>query len=265
MALEPQDAARFGRSSPVLRHWLGHSEGFSVRGLRGQGVVVRTYGLPGAPRTIVVRTRYSRRRLHIPAEAFDEVVPAKQLLVVGNTLSGAARDERRPRRELARPIARATAQGTRSAVAAIGRGSAAGLRAGSRGLARAGRTAAALADGSARAGRAAASWLARAAWPPAKRGATIAGRLALRGARTAGSEGARLARRAAVESALRLQRGTWRGREIVRVAADGGLRRGEQLARRIQAGAAAARERREARARAARTEAPPTLVGDRPE
>jgi hypothetical protein len=243
MAVEPQDAARFGRSSPVLWHWLGHSEGFSVRGLRGHGVVVRIYGAPGAPRTIVVRTRYSKRRLQIPAAAFAEVVPAKRLLVVESTLSRAARGERRPRRNVARPIARATVHGARLAVAAIGRGSAAGLRA----------------------GRAAALWLARAAWPPAKRGATIAGRLALRGARTAGTEGTRLARRASVATALRLQRGSWRGREIARVAADDGLRRGELLARRIRAGAAAARERREARARSALTEAPPTLVGDRPE
>ena len=95
MAVEPQDAARFGRSSPVLRHWLAHSHGFVVRGLRGRGVVVKVYGLPGAPQTILVRTRYSRRRLRIPADAFDEVVPANKELVVRNTLRRATRGEPR--------------------------------------------------------------------------------------------------------------------------------------------------------------------------
>ncbi len=74
---------------------------------------------------------------------------------------------------------------------------------------------------------------------------------------------------AAFENTIRLQRGGWRGREIVRVAADGGLRRGDRVAGRIQTVAAVVRERREARARererVALTDAPPTLVGDRPE
>src|SRR5437867_3920243 len=94
--------------------------------------------------------------------------------------------------------------------------------------------AAALVRVSTRAGRAAAVWLARVAWPPARHGATTAGRVALRGARSGGREGARLAKTVAVESTIRLQRGGWRGREIVRVAADGGLRSGERVAGRIQ-------------------------------
>jgi hypothetical protein len=251
MAVEPQDAARFGRSSPVLRHWLAHSHGFVVRGLRGRGVVVKVYGLPGAPQTILVRTRYSRRRLRIPADAFDEVVPANKELVVRNTLRRATRGEPRPRRKVIRPLARATAHGVARFATSCGRGGAHGLVLGGR--------------AAAGAGRAAAAWFARVAWPPARNGTATAARAVLRTTRAGGREAAQVAHRAVAASATGLQRGGWRGREMVRMAVDDGVGGGERLVARARSAAAAARERREARARERAAKAPPTLVGDRPE
>jgi hypothetical protein len=102
MALAPQDAARFGRSSPVLRHWLANSEGFRVRSRRGRGVVLRVHGLPGLPQTIVVRTSLGARRVLVPADAFDEVVPEERLLRLGTSLRRAARGERERRSKVAR-------------------------------------------------------------------------------------------------------------------------------------------------------------------
>ena len=84
MRVESNEPARFGRESPVLRHWVANSVGFSVEGPGCRGVVERVYGLPGAATSIAVRRRLRRRTL-VPADHVIEVVPADELLVVGRT------------------------------------------------------------------------------------------------------------------------------------------------------------------------------------
>jgi hypothetical protein len=121
MALDSHHAARFGRSSPVLAHWLAHSEGFRVRSRRGGGVVLRVHGLPGRPQTIVVRTSLGGRRLLVPAEAFDEVVPDERLLTVGTSLRSAARGDRGPR--MAGRVVRVSARSGRAASSSLARAS----------------------------------------------------------------------------------------------------------------------------------------------
>ena len=77
MRHEPHEPTRFGRDSPVLRHWLANSTGFRVKGRHTSGIVERVFGPPGAPTTVAVRRRF-RRRVVVAADAFDEVVPEEQ-------------------------------------------------------------------------------------------------------------------------------------------------------------------------------------------
>src|SRR5439155_3881220 len=83
MRVESNEPARFGRESPVLRHWVANSVGFSVEGPGCRGVVERVYGLPGAATSIAVRRRLRRRTL-VPADHVIEVLPGDYLLVVGS-------------------------------------------------------------------------------------------------------------------------------------------------------------------------------------
>ena len=113
MRVESHEPARFGRESPVLRHWLANSTGFRVEGPGCHGVVERVYGLPGATTSIAVR-RPLRRRVLVPADAVVEVVPAEELLIVG-----VRRRESRPARgRQSRRLARtAGAAGVRGGLA----------------------------------------------------------------------------------------------------------------------------------------------------
>ena len=73
---------RFGRTSPVLRYWLAHSEGFAVSG-GAKGVVDRLVrnGDPHQPAALVVR-RGRRRVRTIDAATVVAVFPDRKLLLV---------------------------------------------------------------------------------------------------------------------------------------------------------------------------------------
>jgi hypothetical protein len=82
MRARVREAARFDRSSNVLRYWLGRCEGFEVRG--GASGVVREVlpgGDPYVPGAILVRKRFLGTR-RVPAASVEWVVPAERLLVV---------------------------------------------------------------------------------------------------------------------------------------------------------------------------------------
>jgi hypothetical protein len=72
----------FGRSSHVRTYWLLHSEGFRVRGRRLRGTVEAVHGPPSEARALVVRHGVLGRRIVLPADAVERVVPAEELLVV---------------------------------------------------------------------------------------------------------------------------------------------------------------------------------------
>ena len=133
MRVESNEPARFGRDSPVLRHWLANSTGFRVEGPGCHGTVERVYGLPGATTSIAVRRRL-RRRVLVPAAAVAEVVPAEELLVVGRARAEGPANRRPPRR-----IGRRTGAAVTRGAGAFGRSSAYAAAASSRRLARAAR------------------------------------------------------------------------------------------------------------------------------
>ena len=72
---------RFGRSSPVLRYWLAHSEGFAVSGgVKGVVAELVRNGDPHEPAALVVRRRRGTRT--IDAGTVVAVLPDKKLLLV---------------------------------------------------------------------------------------------------------------------------------------------------------------------------------------
>jgi hypothetical protein len=87
-------APSFGRSSHVRTYWLVHSEGFRVTGRRIHGVVEAVQGEPAEARTLVVRRGLLGRRVLLPADAVERVVPTEQLLVVDRPPEGEARRAR---------------------------------------------------------------------------------------------------------------------------------------------------------------------------
>ena len=133
MRFEPNEPARFGRDSPVLRHWLANSAGFRVKGRHSSGVVDRVYGLPGATTSLAVRRRF-RRRLIVPADAVAEVVPEERLLVVRRD-SDVSALRRRRRRRIARPVASTTGRFVAAQARGLGRGATVTARYSARGAA----------------------------------------------------------------------------------------------------------------------------------
>jgi hypothetical protein len=78
----------FGRGSPVLENWLGHSEGFELTSPGGahQGVVqeVLTDEL-GYPRALIVRSGVLQRARVMNVNAVEAVVPADGTITVRGT------------------------------------------------------------------------------------------------------------------------------------------------------------------------------------
>jgi hypothetical protein len=80
-----------GDDSPVYRRsvfkaddWLAQAEGFVVEGSRGRlGVVeeLRFHSRADRPDALIVRAgRLARRRLVIPVDAIEEILPRKKLI-----------------------------------------------------------------------------------------------------------------------------------------------------------------------------------------
>jgi hypothetical protein len=89
MAIKPQTARRFEKSSPVARYWLAQCEGFRVKGpLRGTVEQVVGSGDLQDAEALVVRTAWRRRK--IPVTDVDAVVPAARLIVVDDSQTEAA-------------------------------------------------------------------------------------------------------------------------------------------------------------------------------
>jgi hypothetical protein len=99
MAIQLRTSISFDRSSAVARYWLVRCEGFRVAGAE-HGTVEEIVGEadPRAPVTLVVRRGWRRR--NVPVAAVKAVVPAKQLILVG--------DDRDEARETSRSAAVAT-------------------------------------------------------------------------------------------------------------------------------------------------------------
>jgi hypothetical protein len=138
---ESAPVASFDRSSPVLAYWLANCEGFRVRSNGRTGVVKAVeLGPSGRVRELVVGFGLGRK-VAIPPEAVEAVVPAREVLVL---------EQPPPQAEAQRP-ARLAPAARRSADAArtgLGAGGQAAKRTG----AGAGRAAVAVSLAAARAG-----------------------------------------------------------------------------------------------------------------
>jgi hypothetical protein len=126
MAIRLEATRRFEATSPVARYWLTRCAGFRVGGAR-KGTVeeVVSRSDPHVPELLVVRDVYRRRE--VPISEVEAVVPAEQLIVLGDPIP--VREKRRRRRPL-RTAARVAAEKTRPRAgrlaAATKRGAAAG-------------------------------------------------------------------------------------------------------------------------------------------
>jgi hypothetical protein len=119
MRATPERPLSFGRSSHVRTYWLLHSTGFRVRGRRLRGVVETVQGRPSEAHALVVRRGLLRRRLVLPADAVEAVVPDAELLVVdGPPARRRLRPLRRARRAVA-PHFRALVRSARAEVARL--------------------------------------------------------------------------------------------------------------------------------------------------
>jgi hypothetical protein len=86
----------FGRGSPVLDYWLGHSEGFELTSPGGghQGVVQEVVvDERGYPRALVVRSGVLQRARVVNVDAVEAVVPMEGTI----TVRGSGRRHTRPR------------------------------------------------------------------------------------------------------------------------------------------------------------------------
>ena len=115
MAIRLEATRRFEATSPVARYWLTHCKGFRVVGAR-KGTVeeVVSRSDPHVPELLVVRDLYRRRE--VPISEVEAVVPAEQLIVLGDPI--AVREKRRRRRP-ARAAARAASRPVVSALGAV--------------------------------------------------------------------------------------------------------------------------------------------------
>jgi hypothetical protein len=114
MAIQPQAARRFDKSSPVARYWLAQCEGFRVKGpLKGTVEQVVGSGDLRSAEELVVRTARGRR--NVPVDDIAAVVPAARLIVVDGRSEPAAATQQ------TRAFARASSQATRSAAAVVAR------------------------------------------------------------------------------------------------------------------------------------------------
>ena len=114
----------FSRGSTVLDYWLVHAEGLTIQplGARVEEVVVKA---PiGHAESLVVRSRVTRRRKTIPADAIAAVSPSAGELLLDAPVPKSKREFPRPSpghiaaaRALAAGSARRTQAGTSSAVA----------------------------------------------------------------------------------------------------------------------------------------------------
>ncbi len=114
----------FSRGSTVLDYWLVHAEGLTIQplGVRVEEVVVSAP--VGHAESLVVRSRVTRRRKTIPADAIAAVAPSVGELLLDAPAPKPKREFPRPSperiaaaRALAAGSARRTQAGTSSAVA----------------------------------------------------------------------------------------------------------------------------------------------------
>src|SRR3954468_17775452 len=66
----------FSRGSTVLDYWLAHSEGMTIQPLGARVEEVVVVAPVGRAETLVVRSRLTRRRKTIPADAIAAVAPS---------------------------------------------------------------------------------------------------------------------------------------------------------------------------------------------
>jgi hypothetical protein len=114
----------FSRGSTVLDYWLAHAEGMTIQPLGARVEEVVVVAPVGRAETLVVRSRLTRRRKRIPADAIAAVAPSTGDLLLDPPEPRAPMRMPRPSpervaaaRAYAVASARRTESGTRSAVA----------------------------------------------------------------------------------------------------------------------------------------------------
>ena len=111
---ESAPVASFDRSSPVLAYWLANCEGFRVRSDGKTGVVKAVELGPGGRVEELVVGFGLGRRVAIPPEAVEAVVPAREVLVLEQ------RQPEPPRPARIAPAARRSADAARTGLGAGG-------------------------------------------------------------------------------------------------------------------------------------------------
>jgi hypothetical protein len=111
----------FGRGSPVLDYWLGHSQGFELSSPRGghRGVVEDVVlDERGRPRALVVRGGALQRTRVLDVGAVEGVIPATETITLRS--ERLARPAPREPRTTAAPLGRATVRGAAATGTALG-------------------------------------------------------------------------------------------------------------------------------------------------
>lgn len=111
---ETAPVASFDRSSPVLAYWLANCEGFRVRGDGRTGVVKALEVGPGGRVEELVVDFGLGRKVAIPPEAVEAVVPAREVLVLEQ------RPQEPPHPPRIAPAARRSANAARTGLGAGG-------------------------------------------------------------------------------------------------------------------------------------------------
>ena len=107
------EAPVFSRGSTVLDYWLVHAEGLTVEPLGARVEEVVVAAPEGRAERLIVRSRMTRRRRTIAAEAIAAVEPA-----AGTLLLDAAETDARPRAARARVVGAASSARAGTAAAA---------------------------------------------------------------------------------------------------------------------------------------------------